>query len=148
MSTNIGLAGSAIDLSASGVVSGVEKHLSLYATKKDKQVVPNSLQGSTSLTAFFGESGWTCDFHDKSIKSEVAKTIDDFFTMFGYKVAVLKTPQFTSRLNWNYIKTVGANIFGNVPNNDLVKIRSIFDRGLTFWHNDNVGNYGRSNGIV
>ena len=43
-------------------------------------------------------------------KKEYLEIIDNFFTKYGYKVNVLKTPQMYTREKWNYIKTVDVNI--------------------------------------
>ena len=60
--------------------------------------------------------------------------IDNYFTMFGYKVNTIKKPQFTSRAFWNYIKTSGVNMIGNVPQDALSVIKQMFDNGVTMWH--------------
>lgn len=73
-----------------------------------------------------------------SIKQEYAKIIDDFFTMFGYKVNTLKIPNLNSRSQWNYIKTNNCNILGEIPQEDLQKLKNMFNGGLTLWHNPNT----------
>ena len=60
--------------------------------------------------------------------------IDDYFSMFGYKVNTIKVPQFTSRKYWNYIKTSGINMIGNVPQDALNVLKQMFDNGVTMWH--------------
>jgi hypothetical protein len=84
-----------------------------------------------------------------SIKAEYAKRIDDFFTMFGYKVNTLKVPNVHSRLNWNYIQTIDANLTGAIPADDMVKLKKIFNDGITFWHNpDTFLDYSQPNPII
>ena len=86
---------------------------------------------------------------NKCIKQEYARIIDGFFNLFGYKVNRLKVPQFTSRTNWNYVKTIDSNMEGDIPQEDLQKIRSIFDNGVTFWHNPaTMLDYTQNNTIV
>ena len=69
--------------------------------------------------------------------------------MFGYKVNVLKTPQFTSRRYWNFIKTIDCNVDGDIPQEDLNVIRNCFNTGITFWHDpSNMYNYNLDNTIV
>ena len=70
-----------------------------------------------------------------SIKYQYARVIDEFFSMFGYKVNRVKIPNISGRANWNYVKTVGLNITGDIPQADMQKIKDIFDSGITFWHN-------------
>lgn len=84
-----------------------------------------------------------------SIRDEYAKIIDDYFTMFGYKVNSLKNVELHSRKNWNYIKTIDCNFVGDIPQQDLQKIRNIFNSGVTFWHNANTFlDYSQPNYIV
>ena len=52
-----------------------------------------------------------------------------------YTINTLKNININSRPNWNYIKTQGANILGDIPQYDLQAIKEMFDNGITFWHN-------------
>lgn len=85
-------------------------------------------------------------FYKMSIKKEYAKIIDNYFEMFGYKVNTVKTPVLNSRPHWNYIKTISVNLDGQAPQEDLKKVRQMFDNGVTFWKNGNeVENYSLNN---
>ena len=69
----------------------------------------------------------------------VNKVIDDYFSMYGYKVNSLKTPNIPKRSNWDYIKCIDVNIEGDVPEADLDKIRSLselYDEYLTHMYGD------------
>lgn len=80
------------------------------------------------------------------ITENYARYIDSFFTVFGYACRRVKKPNISSRPHWNYIKTVECNIVGKAPSDDLAKIRSLFDRGITFWKKGSeVGNYSLDN---
>lgn len=82
----------------------------------------------------------------KYLNPKDAKMIDDFFTMFGYKTCSVKRPNISSRPRWNYVKTIGCNIEGNAPADDVKKICNIFDSGITFWKNySEVGDYSGDN---
>ena len=81
----------------------------------------------------------------KTIRSEYAEQLTNYFKMFGYKVNKLEVPNTKSRKSYNYIKTVDANIVGNIPNNYLNTLKGIFDHGLTIWHTDDIGNYNLNN---
>lgn len=84
-----------------------------------------------------------------SVRAEVARSIDEYFSMFGYKVNRVKTPNVTGRTNWNYVKTVGCYIDADIPQDDLQEIKDLFDRGITFWHNPTTfRDYAQTNGIV
>lgn len=83
-----------------------------------------------------------------SICQEYAIMIDEYFTMFGYAVHRLKKPNRNSRPHWNYVKTVGATVTGSVPADDMKKICSIYDTGITFWKNGSeVGQYNLDNTV-
>lgn len=83
-----------------------------------------------------------------SVTAEYAQIIDEYFTMFGYATRRCKKPNRNSRPHWNYVKTVGCTITGSVPSDDLKKICSIYDSGITFWKNGSeVGNYSLDNTV-
>ena len=84
-----------------------------------------------------------------SIRAEVAQIIDEFFTMFGYKVNRVKIPNITGRANWNYVKTIGCYIEADIPQDDLQTIKDMFDKGVTFWHNPaTFMDYSQNNAII
>lgn len=88
-------------------------------------------------------------FYDMSIKKEYAYIIDEYFDMYGYKVCRVKTPNKNHRMSWWYTKTINVNIDGgSIPQDDLNKIKSCYNNGITFWKTANVGNYSLSNNIV
>lgn len=70
-----------------------------------------------------------------TVTSENIQMIDNYFTMFGYKVNIIKKPQFSSRPHWNYIKTAGINIVADIPQDAIKSIKAMFDGGVTLWHN-------------
>ena len=70
-----------------------------------------------------------------SIKSQFAQRIDKYFDMYGYLTNTVKVPNLNNRPNWNYIKTIGANIIANIPQEDLQSIKELFNNGITLWHN-------------
>ena len=82
------------------------------------------------------------------ITRQQAVVIDDFFTMYGYAYNKVSIPNPKRRPKWYYVKTVGANIVGSCPADDLRKIINIYDSGVTFWHNaSEVGSYWLDNSI-
>lgn len=87
--------------------------------------------------------------YKKSIKREYAESIDSYFDMFGYKINKVKTPNITGRQNWNYVKTINCNFEGDIPQTDLRIIKTMFDNGVTLWHNPaTIYNYNASNNII
>ena len=84
-----------------------------------------------------------------SIKAEYARSADDFLSTFGYKTNRVKVPNITGRRNWNYVKTVGCYIEANIPQDDLAEIKSMFDNGITLWHNPaTFADYSQANDII
>ena len=81
----------------------------------------------------------------KTIYPEYANKLQDYFNQYGYKVNRLETPNFRSRLYWNYFKMTEPNVYGNIPMDDLMKIRDIFIKGITLWHGDYIGDYTKAN---
>lgn len=90
-----------------------------------------------------------------SITANQARIIDDFFTRFGYAINAVAIPIRNARPHWTYIKTAGCTISpytasqsqsGGVPNDDMRKICSIYNEGITWWKNPSeVGNYSLNN---
>ena len=84
-----------------------------------------------------------------SIKKEFAKIIDKYFSMFGYKVNMVKTPNKAHRGRWWFTKTIDVNIDGAIPMKDMEVIKKCYNNGITFWRNGNeIQNYSLSNDIV
>ena len=121
-----------------------------FIAKTKANLIPDQVGGNLNA----GDYLWAkyrspFTFLPMSIKAEYARIIDDFFDAFGYQVNRLKVPNTAHRQNWWYTKTIDVNITGNVPNEEMNKIKSAYNNGLTFWKNpSNFLNYSVSNGIV
>ena len=121
-----------------------------FQAKTKANMVADQVQGNTGAGDFLWakyRSPFT--FTPMSIKAEYARVCDDFMDVFGYQVNRLKVPNTNHRQNWWYTKTINANIIGNVPNDEMNKIKGAYNNGLTFWKNpSNFLNYSVSNGII
>ena len=107
----------------------------------------NGQINSGDITYAYGKAWPT--IYKMTIRSEYAKIIDDWFTMYGYKVNELKTPNIHKRSNWDYIKTIQVNLEGNIPETDLNTIRELFNNGCTFWHTTtHYLDYSQTNSIL
>lgn len=115
-----------------------------------ESLVPDSVQGNANAGDVIYASGkLTYTVYCKFLKPQYAGMLDDFFTKFGYKVNSLKVPNITGRSNWNYVKTDGAIIEGDVPQADLQEIKDMFNKGITLWHTTQYYlDYSRTNSIV
>ena len=150
VTSSISAIGSAATGNVSGVVSGLSGIIGTMISEYQHSLTPDQAKGNTNAgDVTYAMKQTMFGVKKKSIKQEYAKIIDSFFTMFGYKVNTLKIPQFTSRTYWNYIKTIDANMEGDIPQEDLNKIRSIFNEGITFWHDPTkMYDYSQNNAIV
>lgn len=93
-----------------------------------------------------GNAGFQID--GKSITASYAKSIDSYFDMFGYRVDTVKKPNITGRQSWNYVQTIGAVVTGNAPLYAKDALRGLLNRGIRFWHNEDIGNYSLPNNII
>lgn len=80
-----------------------------------------------------------------AIRPEIAKSIDDYFDMYGYATNKLKVPNMEGRESWNYVKTKDVIISGSLPVDSMDAVKKMFNSGIRFWHGDFVGDYSRSN---
>lgn len=110
---------------------------------------PDSVLGSAASSSMTVETGYwgTYSVNKETINAEYARTIDDYFTRFGYKVNRTKYPSRNSRPHWTYTKTVGFSFqWSYVPVDSEDVIKKIYDNGITFWNNpDEIGNYSLDN---
>ena len=135
---------------AGNIASGVMGIANTMGSIYEHALIPDSVSGNVNT----GDVNFTLDlqnleFKRMSIKNEYAKIIDDYFSMFGYKVNSVKIPNVTGRTNWNYVKTIDCNFDGNIPQTDLNVIKTMFNNGVTLWHNPSTMlDYSNSNAIV
>jgi hypothetical protein len=131
----IGAGISGIGAGVGAVVGGVTGAISSFAQMNDKSNLPNSSTGnvgSNNILAMNKNNYFNTQI--LTIKSDVAKSIDDFFTRYGYKVMRYKTPNINTRSDFNYVKTVDCDFTGDIPHDYMVQINNAFNRGITLWH--------------
>lgn len=117
---------------------------------KEAEMTPDSSKGNSNTGDFNYSVGKNCfTAYKMSIKAEYAKMIDDYFTCYGYKVNDLKIPNINTRTNWNYVKTKGCNVIGDIPQTDIEEIKGLFNRGITIWHNPSTYlDYSQNNPVA
>lgn len=138
-------------LSGAGqVASGIGGIANTLGQIYQHSLVPPQAEGNINGGEVGGaNSKLTFTLQNIQVREEMARVIDGYFSMFGYKVNRVKVPNITGRANWNYVKTIDVNIEGDIPQNDLSIIKSIFNKGITLWHNPNtMYDYSQNNGIV
>lgn len=125
---------------------------------KDMEALPASVKGNIQAgDVNIASDNKTFVAYHSHITEEFAKIIDDYFTRFGYACHRVKTPNVIlgplyRRPYFNYVKTVGCNVLPDDLNNtcmpaeDMRRIESIFDNGITFWTpGTNIGDYSYNN---
>lgn len=135
---------------ASSVISGGMAIANELGAIYQHSLQPNSAKGNVNagdINVCDNKNGFY--FYKMSIKEEYARIIDNYFSMFGYKINRVKVPNITGRSNWNYVKTIDCNFSGNIPQTDLNIIKAMFNNGVTLWHNPStIFNYNNSNNII
>lgn len=118
------------------------------ASLKDTQSKGDLVHGTFNGTAPYlvGEYGFKLSI--LGVNAQNIEMIDNYFTMYGYKVNDIKIPNLNSRSNWNFIKTAGCNITASIPVEAINTIKSMFDSGTTLWHDVNtMYDYSKTNSI-
>lgn len=101
-----------------------------------QQMLPDSANLSSSNATLLGYNMQDKNIFTRyTIKHEFAERIDKYFDMFGYLTNKVKVPNTNNRPNWNYVKTIGINLLGDIPQSDMALLKTYFDNGITLWHN-------------
>lgn len=133
----------------SDAVNGLTNIFSQVGQMYERSLMPATAKGGVNQGDFNFAQHISFTAYKMSIKEEFARVIDDYFDMFGYKTNRVKVPNKNHRQRWWYTKTINVNINGNVPQNDMQKIKKCYDNGITFWRNaSEIENYSLSNNII
>lgn len=137
--------------SKSTVIGGsIEPDLAMRAEYGSQKATPEAVQGLTGAVSsvfqqgdihgsasgdiLFGtEGGREICAYSKHITREYAEIVDNYFTKFGYATNRVKKPNRHVRKSFTYVKTLGCEVEGGAPADDLRAICSIYDSGITFW---------------
>lgn len=123
---------------ALGVYSAAKK---LDYTFKDARYMPNQIVGSPTAGLMVAHRLEGMYFYHCHVHDSEARKLDEFLTMYGYAVNRVKVPNLTGRQYWNFVKTNGSSISGDMPASAMANICRILDGGICFWHGDYVGNF-------
>lgn len=141
-SAGVGLAISGLQSGISAAESGMQLAADIDAQSKHPDIVAGS-SSSNSLQGVGAAGGYACI----ALELHSAQRLDMFFDVFGYQVDVVKVPNIVGRPSWNYVQTKGCNMRGAVPADRLAIMNKCMDSGVTFWHTEDMGNYGLNNAI-
>lgn len=131
------------------MVGGAHGLASVNSCFMKKDITPNVVYGSSNSGSALASKG-LLNFYGARFRvtTHFAKCIDDYFSMYGYQTNRIKIPNVDSRPNWNYVKTGTCELIAlsTMPCDDAEKIKSVFNKGVTFWKNiQNVGMYNMNN---
>lgn len=134
------------------VGSGIGGIVDVMRQKHNASFMPDQAKGNISCgDIIYSAAKNVFTAYKLCVRNEVAKSIDEFFTRFGYQVNRVKVPNITGRTYWNYVKIGTGEDIGNgdVPNKFKDTLNQIFRNGTTIWHShDNIGNFNLNNTIV
>lgn len=86
------------------------------------------------------------NFLVRKVRRHHAEVIDNYFTMYGYQINRVQTPERNTRKYYCYVQTKDVNIEGDIPADHMARLKAIFDNGITFWQtNATIGNYSADN---
>lgn len=122
----------------SGGISGalnIASHIrSENAKQQDLKTRPDNIINSNDSTFNILDKNNVITFYRMRICCENEEIISEIFNISGYKVNRIDIPNTKSRTRFNYLQTMGANIIGSFNQLDLMKIKQIYDNGITIWH--------------
>lgn len=122
---------------------------SMLAKKQDIANVADNvaLQGGDVYFTFQNQYNGYCLVY-KQISNEYISILEGYFKKYGYSYNKLEVPNLHTRESYDYIKTIDVNILASINNESLLKIKTIFDNGVTIWHTNDIGNYALANNEI
>ena len=144
------VAGAGVSIATGNVLGGLAtagQMANMIGTMAQATMMPNTTQGNAnSGDIMFITNQILFKYQHMRAKKEYLQVIDDYFSMFGYKINRVKKPNKAHRSRYWYTKTIDVNIDGAIPNQDMQIIKNCYNNGITFWRNANeVGNYSLYN---
>ena len=124
-----GLLGAAIG--GAGSLAG--EALNLIQEKIKYDALPDAVQGTANSSILMGINDKKFVIFHRRITEEYARIIDDYFTAFGYRVNVVKTPSMNNRPKFTYVQTYKCSVAGAIPASSARTIEKIFDKGCRFF---------------
>ena len=124
------------------------------ASAAQAAVRPDKTNGSISASALQSINNYGVYAYRKSLCAADVKRIDNFFTRYGYACNRIENPKTVCNGNFTvktmggnlvrhqyYVKTKDCMVFGECPSEYCRLIESIFDKGITWWHHNYIGEY-------
>jgi hypothetical protein len=131
---------------AGGLIGDIQNIANNFIAMHNAQIQPDSFNGSAQSLAVFAGAAFGYYTAQRCIRPEYAKILDEFFTMFGYKVLTIKTPSIHNRTRFTYVKTSNLDIKGRIPSVYRRQICDIFNAGIRWWvDRAHIGDYSYIN---
>lgn len=123
----VGAVGSFVNFALAERNMGIERQIaSLQA--------PRLSGGNTSLMTDIVNQKVGYEFVQRTIRAEVAETIDSYYDLYGYPIRKMQllTMQAAPR-KWRYVRTIGYRLRSNVPQPYCLEVENAFNNGVRFW---------------
>ena len=135
--------------SAGKIIGGVSGLADTLANVADLMNAPPLNVSSGSGMSFITKyQDGVFNFYNCSIRYSAAKSVDDYFTRFGYATNTIKKPNISSRPAFNYVQTSNIHVTGSAPADTKRVFEEALDRGMTFWKSTaTFGDYSQNNGV-
>lgn len=125
-----------------GAVSAVQQSINMIDALGQRGVNTGASGDIMSIT----EKRAMPVFADVSPTEAQCRYIDDYLDVYGYAINEIGkiSTYMKNRSNWNYIQVANCNIKVSAPNDDVNKLKQMFESGVTIWHK-NFGDYDQTN---
>jgi len=136
----VGMIGSVASGSAMGAYSSFESITNVMLQEQQAQRQPNQLSSISdgAMERILLQNGIKIMLMIMDV--DHLNTANSYWTMYGYPVKTLESPS-PKGLDYEFIKTVGCNITGNFPQDELIEIQNLFNKGVTIWKSNNFRQY-------
>lgn len=128
--------------SVQGAVGAVQQSINMIDALGQRGVSTGASGDIMSIT----ENRAMPVFADVSPTEAQCRYIDDYLDVYGYAINEIGkiSSYMKNRSNWNYIQVANCNIKVSAPNDDVNKLKQMFESGVTIWHK-NFGDYDQTN---
>lgn len=144
-----GVSGTAVGIGgALGSGGAYQIAQSLYDASLAKHL-PNGMKGDINTQSLTATKKLGIVTRHLTVPRDFAESIDNYFTMFGYKVNKVDVPSLKNRSRFTYVKTKGCKVNGEMPSSSQTALNTIFNEGIRFWVSaSDVGNYSAANNPI
>lgn len=124
---------------------------SIKASLADTANLPDKYCGRYIPNMLLCHDKWGFIYKKMCATPEELKSIDNYFTRYGYKVNTFAVPNLIHRLKFDYKKIIDINFTCEASAGSINTLKAIFNNGVTIWHTSNTAelfDYTINNSIV